>query len=67
MKKNFYLIVGIFALANVIGSFISNKETDQFLWIEMNIRYYRLIWALAAFFILANYVVLRKAEKKPDQ
>lgn len=67
MKKNFYLIVGIIALANVIGSFFTNKETDQFLWIEMNIWYYRLIWAFAAFFILANYVVLRKAEKKSDQ
>ena len=67
MRKNFYLVVGLIALAYVINSFFGEKEIDNILWIEMNIWYYRLIWTGAAILMIVNYFSLKKAEKKSDE
>lgn len=67
MRKNFYLVVGLIALAYVINSFFTDKETDEILWMEMNIWYYRLFWAGSAILMIVNYFALRKAEKKSEE
>ena len=67
MKKNFYLIVGLIGMAYVINSFFTDKTTDEILFIELNIWFYRLIWGVMSVLLLANYYALRKADKKADK
>ena len=66
MKKYLYLIPGVIALAKLISSFAWNKETDEILWIEMNIWVYRLIYGMVMILMFGSYFSLKKAEKKSE-
>ena len=55
MNKTVSLIIGIYAISNIVYSFWNNSTTENMFGIEMNIWIYRLIWSVIATILLYGY------------
>ena len=63
MNKTITLIIGIFAVINLIYSFFGNSEYSNIFGFEVNIWIYRLIWGILAIGILYGYSKKRNSVK----
>ncbi|MCF8714625.1 hypothetical protein JM658_07240 [Joostella atrarenae] len=58
------LILGILAIANVIYSFFRDTSTATILTFEVDIWYYRIVWAFLAVILIFNHFKEQKRKKK---
>ena len=67
MKKYLYLVLGILGVINVFDSFFGGDQTDNILWIEVDIWIYRLFWAIISIVLLFDFFQRKKAEKEANE
>lgn len=61
-NKNWDLVIIIFAILTIGGSFVGNSETTDILGFEMNIWVYRAIWVFICTTSFFRYRKKRKLE-----
>lgn len=64
MNKYVSLVLAIIIAADVVMSFINNKEVENVFGIELNVWLYRFLWATLAFLLAKAFMKQSKIEKE---
>jgi hypothetical protein len=67
MKRYVGLILALIISADVIMSFVNDKEVENVFGIEMNVWVYRFLWGLLAFLLAKGFVKEMKKEKPTEK
>ena len=63
MKRYVGLILALIISADVVMSFVNDKEVENVFGIEMNVWVYRFLWSLLAFLLARGFVKEMRKEK----
>lgn len=67
MKRYVGLILALIIFADVIMSFINDKDVENVFGIEMNVWVYRFLWSLLAFLLAKSFVQGLKEDKTTEK
>ena len=63
MNKYVSLVLSLIIFADVIMSFVNDKEIENVFGFEMNVWLYRFLWFLLAFLLAKSFVQRHKEDK----
>ena len=61
------LVLSLIIFADVIMSFVNDKEIENVFGIEMNVWLYRFLWFLLAFLLAKSFVQRHKEDKTTEK